>query len=341
MKLYNVAMKKTTEKFNKGEIVIYQPKTGGPRFEVALEKETVWLTQAQIALLFGTQRPAITKHLMNIFKSGELRSKSVSSILEHTAADGKVYQTQFYNLDVIISIGYRVNSKQATKFRIWATKVLKDHILKGYTLNQKRLQEKGLAEFEQAVAMIKNALETKKLKGTEAKGLLEVITKYAQSWLLLQKYDEDQLALPVKQAKPKYQLDYNQAIEAISDLRGNLLVKKQAADLFGRERGDTLVGIIGNLYQSFGGKDLYPSIEAKAAHLLYFIIKDHPFADGNKRIGSFLFIVFLSKNNYLLDKKGERKFNDNALVALALLIAESEPKQKEVLIRLVMNFLTS
>jgi prophage maintenance system killer protein len=202
------------------------------------------------------------------------------------------------------------------------------------------LQEKGLAEFEQAVAMIKNALETKKLKGAEAKGLLEVITKYAHSWLLLQKYDEEQLVLPVKQGKPKYQLDYNQALEAISNLKINLLTKKQATDLFGKERGETLVGIIGNLYQSFDGKALYPSIEAKAAHLLYFIIKDHPFADGNKRIGSFLFIVFLSRNNYLLDKKSERKFNDNALVALALLIAESDPKQKEVLIRLVMNFLT-
>ncbi|OGY42363.1 MAG: hypothetical protein A2Y82_04345 [Candidatus Buchananbacteria bacterium RBG_13_36_9] len=334
-------MKKTTEKFNKGEIIIYQPKTGGPRFEVVLEKETVWLNQAQIAKLFDIDRTVITKHIKNIFEEKELNSKSVSAKSAHTAADGKIYKTQFYNLDLIISVGYRVSSGRATKFRIWATKILKDHIFKGYTLNQKRLQEKGLAEFEQAVALVKNALETKKLKGAEAKGLLEVITKYAQSWLLLQKYDEEQLVLPVKQAKPKYQLDYNQSVEAIFSLKANLLAKKQAADLFGRERGETLAGIIGNLYQSFGGKALYPSIEAKAAHLLYFIIKDHPFADGNKRIGSFLFIVFLSKNNYLLDKKGERKFNDNALVALALLIAESDPKQKEVLIRLIMNFLTS
>jgi prophage maintenance system killer protein len=332
-------MKNIKEQFNKGEIIIYQPKSGGPRFEVALEKETVWLTQAQIAKLFDIDRTVITKHISNIFKEKELNSKAVSAKIAHTAADGKIYKTQFYNLDLIISVGYRVSSSRATKFRIWATKILKDHILKGYTLNQKRLQEKGLAEFEQAVALVKSALETKKLKGAEAKGLLEVITKYAQSWLLLQKYDEEQLILPVKQAKPKYQLDYNQAIEAISNLKINLLTKKQATDLFGKERGETLAGIIGNIYQSFGGKALYPSIEAKAAHLLYFIIKDHPFADGNKRIGSFLFIVFLSRNNYLLDKKGERKFNDNALVALALLIAESDPKQKEVLIRLVMNFL--
>jgi prophage maintenance system killer protein len=331
-------MIKSTEKFNKGEIIIYQPKTGGPRFEVALEKENIWVDQAKIAKLFNVDRSVITKHINNVFESGELDQKSNVQKMHIPLSDKPV---KFYNLDVIISVGYRVNSKLATKFRVWATKTLKDHILKGFTLNQKRLQEKGLAEFEQAVAMIKSALETKKLKGSEAKGLLEVITKYAHSWLLLQKYDEEKLALPVKQSKPKYQLDYNQAITAVSDLKDNLLAKKQATDLFGRERGETLAGIIDNLYQTFGGKSLYPSIESQAAHLLYFIIKDHPFADGNKRIGSFLFIVFLSKNNYLLAKNGESKFNDNALVALALLIAESDPKHKEVLIKLVMNFLTN
>ncbi|OGY42522.1 MAG: hypothetical protein A2Y82_04120 [Candidatus Buchananbacteria bacterium RBG_13_36_9] len=333
-------MKQNKKQFNKGEIIIYQPKTGGPRFEVKLEKETVWLDAHQVALIFGVNRPAVVKHINNIYKTGELDKKSTCSILEQVAADGKIRKMNLYNLDMIISVGYRVNSKRATQFRIWATKVLKDYVLKGYTINQKRLQEKGLAEFEQAVAMIKNALETKKLKGAEAKGLLEVITKYAQAWLLLQKYDEEKLSLPIKQAKPKYKLEYNEAISAISNLKNNLLAKKQASDLFGQERGETLAGIIGNIYQTFGSKELYASIEAKAAHLFYFIIKDHPFSDGNKRIGSFLFIVFLSKNNYLLDKKGERKFNDNALVALALLIAESDPKQKEVLIRLIMNFLS-
>ena len=332
--------KKEKEKFNKGEIIIYQPKTGGPRFEVELKEETVWLTQAQMARLFGKTIPTINEHIKNIFSEGELAQNSVIRKFRITASDGKMYETNFYNLDVIISVGYRVKSKQGTEFRIWATKVLKDHIIKGYTLNQKRLKETNLMDLEQAVALVKNALETKKLKGTEAKGLLEVITKYAQSWLLLQKYDEEKLSLPIKQAKPKYKLEYNEALSAISDLKNNLLAKKQASGLFGQERGETLAGIIGNIYQTFGNKELYASIEAKAAHLFYFIIKDHPFSDGNKRIGSFLFIVFLSKNNYLLDKKGERKFNDNALVALALLIAESDPKQKEVLIKLIMNFLS-
>jgi death-on-curing family protein len=333
-------MAKEKEKFNKGEIIIYQPKTGGPRFEVELKEETVWLAQKQMAFLFAKDVRTINEHIKNIFKEGELSEKSVIRKFRITAEDGKEYVTNLYNLDVIISVGYRVKSKQGTEFRIWATKVLKDHIIKGYTLNQKRLKETNLMDLEQAVALVKNALETKKLKGTEAKGLLEVITKYAQAWLLLQKYDEEKLSLPIKQAKPKYKLEYNEAISAISDLKNNLLAKKQASDLFGQERGETLAGIIGNIYQTFSGKELYASIEAKAAHLFYFIIKDHPFSDGNKRIGSFLFIVFLSKNNYLLDKKGERKFNDNALVALALLIAESDPKQKEVLIKLIMNFLS-
>lgn len=333
-------MSKNTEKFNKGEIIIYQPKTGGPRFEVELNKETVWLSLDQMTFLFGRDKSVISRHIKNVFQEKELSRNSVVANFATTAADGKVYRVDYYNLDVIISVGYRVKSNNGVRFRIWAAKVLKDHLIKGYTLNQKRLKETNLMDLEQAVALVKNALETKKLKGAEAKGLLEVITKYAQSWLLLQKYDEETLALPSKQAKPKYQLDYTQAIAAISDLKSDLLAKKQASDLFGKERGEALAGIIGNLYQSFGGKILYPSIEAKAAHLLYFIIKDHPFSDGNKRIGSFLFIVFLSKNNYLVDKKGELKINDNALVALALLIAESDPKQKEVLIKLVMNFLS-
>ena len=333
-------MAKEKEKFNKGEIIIYQPKTGGPRFEVALEKETVWLNLDQMAVLFGRDNSVISRHIKNIFQEKELFRNSVVANFATTAADGKVYMVDYYNLDVIISVGYRVKSHNGVRFRIWATRVLKEHLIKGYTLNQKRLKETNLMDLEQAVALVKNALETKKLKGAEAKGLLEVITKYAQAWLLLQKYDEEKLSLPIKQAKPKYKLEYNEAISAISDLKNNLLAKKQASDLFGQERGETLAGIIGNIYQTFSNKELYASIEAKAAHLFYFIIKDHPFSDGNKRIGSFLFIVFLSKNNYLLDKKGERKFNDNALVALALLIAESDPKQKEVLIKLIMNFLS-
>lgn len=323
---------------NRGEIIIYKTKGKRISLNVRLEKETVWLAQKQMAGLFGTKRPAITKHLRNIFKDKELNEKSVCSILEHAAADGKKYRTKFYNLDAIISVGYRVNSQRATQFRVWATKVLKDHIIKGFTINQKRLKETNLKEFEQAIGLIKKTIGAKKLSSKEAKGLLKVITDYANSWILLQKYDKRQLDIK-KTAKTKYRFDYNETLQMIIELKNNLIKKKQASDLFGAERKDELKGILGNISQAFGGKELYPGIEEKAAHLLYFIIKDHVFADGNKRIGSFLFIVFLARNNYLFNKRGEKKFNDNALVALALLIAESNPKDKDIIIKLIMNFL--
>jgi len=327
---------------NNMQVVIYKNKAGEVAAEAVIRDESVWLTQAQIAEVFNIQRPAITKHLNNIFKSQELVKNSVCSKMEHTAVDGKKYQTMYYNLDVIISVGYRVNSKKATEFRVWATSVLRGHILNGYTLNQKRLLEikgKQLSEFEQAVALVKRTIENRQLSAGESEGVLKVITDYANSWVLLQKYDQGKLSLPTKGSKTKFVLDYDEANKIIGQLKNSLLNKKEATDLFGHERGKALASIMGNIYQSFGGKDFYPSVEEKAAHLLYFIIKDHPFSDGNKRTASFLFIVFLARNKYLLKKNGEKKINDNTLVALALLIAESDPKQKDVLIKLVVNFL--
>jgi len=328
--------------FPKGEVVIYKTKDGQAKLEVNLREETVWLTQKQIAELFGTQRPAVTKHLKNIFKSSELYENSVSSILEHTAADGKKYKTAFYNLDAIISVGYRVNSQRATQFRIWATKVLRDHLLKGFTLNEKRLKEQKtikLQELENAITLLQNAIANRELKKVEAEGLLKVITDYTNSWLLLQKYDEGKLAIQKKTPKYKRKLDYSWTKEAIAELKHNLMKKKQATEIFGQERGYGLEAIIGNLNQSFGGKKLYPTLEEKAAHLLYFTIKDHPFVDGNKRSASFLFIEFLARNNFLFRKSGERKINDNTLVALALLVAESDPKEKDAMIALITNLL--
>ena len=327
---------------NSREVVIYRNKSGDISTEAFVKDESVWLTQEQIAKLFGTKRPAVTKHLNNIFNSQELAKNSVCSILEHTAVDGKIYKTMFYNLDAIISVGYRVNSKKATEFRVWATSVLRGHILDGYTLNQKRLLEikgKQLTEFEEAVSLVKKTIENRQLSVVESEGVLKVITDYANSWVLLQKYDQGKLALPLKGGKAKFVLAYDEVKNLVAELKNNLLTKKDATELFGRERGEMLAAIMGNIYQSFGGKEFYPSIEEKAAHLLYFIIKDHPFSDGNKRTASFLFIVFLARNKYLLKKNGEKKINDNTLVALALLIAESDPKQKDVLIKLVVNFL--
>ncbi len=329
---------KTTEP-NKGEIVIYKTKDGKTSLDVKLEKETVWLSQKQMSELFNKDVRTINEHTKNVFKEGELEENSVIRNFRITASDGKLYDTNFYNLDMVISVGYRVNSKQGTQFRIWATQVLKDYIIKGYTLNPKRLPEINFKELEQALVLIKGTLNNKELTGDEATGLLKVITDYANSWILLQQYDNNKLEEPKKKHKPKYIINYEKALEAISKLKSDLKSKKEASDLFGNQRDKSFEGIIANLYQTFGGDELYPSIEDKAAHLLYFIIKDHPFTDGNKRIGAFLFILFLSNNGYLFKANGERKINDNALVALALLIAESNPKQKDVMIKLIMNFI--
>lgn len=327
-----------TNELNKGEIIIYKSKGGKTSLEVKLEKDTVWLTQQQITQLFNRDRTVITKHINNVFKEKELDEKSNVQKMHIPNSDKPV---AFYSLDIVISVGYRVKSKEGTQFRIWANQVLKDYLIKGYAINHKRLPEADLKELENALELIKNAVDRKSLTNEESTGLLKVITDYANSWILLQKYDSNKLEDPKKKHKPKYELTYEKAIEAISKLKSDLKSKKEASDLFGNERDGSFEGIIGNLYQTFGGEDLYPSIEDKASHLLYFIIKDHPFTDGNKRIGAFLFILFLSNNGYLFKANGERKINDNALVALALLIAESNPKQKDTMIKLVMNFLNS
>lgn len=323
---------------NKGEIIIYQTKQG-PKLEVKMKKQTVWLAQAQIGLLFDTERSVITKHLRNIFKSSELRENSVCAIFAHTAADGKKYKTQFYNLDAIISVGYRVNSKRATQFRIWATKTLKDHLVQGYTINEKRLLDakEKFAELQNAISFLREKTKHELLAGQEQE-ILNLLAYYASSLAILEKYDKNKLALP-KRGKTKYKLTYELALEVIKNIKVTLIKKKQASDIFGRQSAHKLESVLANLWQTFGGSELYKSLEEKAANLLYLIIKDHPFIDGNKRIASFLFVYFLDKNNFLYRENGEKKINDNALVALALLIAISDPKDKEVMIKIIVNLL--
>ncbi|MEK7121977.1 MAG: RhuM family protein [Patescibacteria group bacterium] len=325
-------------KIKKNTIVIYKtPK--GPELEVRLEKETIWLTQAQIARLFGTQRPAITKHLNNIFKTGELKENSVCSILEHTAADKKIYETKFYNLDAIISIGYRVNSKQATQFRIWGTNTLKNYLVNGYTVNEKRLlsAQGKFKELQSVISFLQEKSKHKLLTGQERE-IFDLLANYSKTLTLLEQYDKEKLVV-LKNKKSKFVLEYKEANKIITALKNNLINKKEAGGLFGQEYKGRLQGIIGGIYQTFGGKELYSSLEEKAAHLLYFIIKDHPFADGNKRTASFLFVYFLDKNNFLYRNTGEKKINDNALTALTLLIAISDPKDKETMIKIITNLL--
>ena len=261
------------------------------------------------------------------------------SILEHTASDGKAYRTQFYNLDAIISVGYRVNSKKATEFRIWATKTLKEHLVKGYTINEKRLLEtqSRFKELQAAVDFLRHKSGHELLAGQEQE-ILNLLADYSKTLTLLLQYDNEKVPLQ-KNGKGKFVLGYEKVKKVIATVKGELIVKREASDLFGAENSDKLKGIIGNLYQTFDKKELYPSIEEKAAHLLYFIIKDHPLVDGNKRMASFLFVYFLDQNNYLYRENGERKINDNALTALSLLIAISDPKEKERLIKIVTNLL--
>ena len=327
------------DNFQKGEILIYKTPQNEVELKVKLEKETIWLNQSQIALLFDTKRPAITKHLNNIFKTGELKKNSVSSILEHTAADGKIYKTQFYSLDAIISVGYRVNSQRATQFRIWASKVLKQYLIKGYVINEKRLLEakNKFKELQGAVLFLQKQSKKELLKGQEAE-ILNLLADYSKTFSLLEQYDKRRLA-DKKGAKTKFILRYEDSLNIVAELKRELIVKKEASDLFGQERGKSFEGIIKGLYQTFGKKELYPTIEDKASHLLYLTIKDHPFSDGNKRTAAFLFVYFLDKTNYLFKKSGERKINDNALVALALLIAESNPKDKDVMIKIIKNLI--
>lgn len=318
-----------------GKIVLYQSEDGQASLAVHLREETVWLTQAQIQELFGRERSVITKHINNVFKKGELDKNQVCAKFAHTASDGKTYQVAHYNLDVIISVGYRVKSQRGTQFRIWATSVLKDHLVKGYTLNQKRLAEKGLGEARQMLALLSNTLEGHNLVSDEGRSVLQIVNQYTRTWQLLWRYDEDTLALPAMKQETGVAIQLEAARKAIATLRQELLAKGEATDIFGNEQGDGLAGILGAIWQTFEGQDLYSSVKEKAAHLLYFMIKDHPFTDGNKRIGSFLFLYFLQINGLLY----EQSFDNKALVALTLLTAASDPKQKDLLIRLIINLL--
>lgn len=328
---------KITEIPSKGEIVIYRTKDKKIQLKVKLEQETAWLTQKQIARLFGTQRPAITKHLHNIFKAGELKENSVCSILEHTASDSKKYRTKFYNLDIIISVGYRVNSACATQFRIWATNVLKRHLVDGYTLNEKRLKEQTLKlqALRRAVKLIGSMKDRKQLEYKEAMGLLEVISDYNYALGLLDDYDYKRLKVSHTSKEEKFILSQEAALMVVEKLKE----KFGGSDLFGVTRDKSFESSISSIYQTFGARGLYPSVEEKAANLLYFIVKNHSFVDGNKRIAASIFLWFLEKNGTLHKKDGSKRIADNALVALTLMIAESKPSERDIIITLVVNLI--
>jgi len=319
------------------EIVIYP--AGGGRFEVRLdtERETVWLRQEQMAALFGRDRTVVNRHLGNAFREGELDRQQVCAKFAQTAEDGKTYQVSHYNLDAIISVGYRVKSLEGTRFRQWATGVLREHLTRGFTLNRHRF-EANARELEAALALVRKLAAHPEISADGGRGLAEIVSRYTQTFLLLQRYDEGLLAEPKTQAGGRLPTT-EEARQALHSLRQRLIARGEASELFARERGDGLDALMGNLDQTVFGEPAYPSVEAKAAHLLYFVIKNHPFADGNKRSGAYLFVDFLHRNRRLLNASGEPVINDTGLAALALLIAESQPAQKDTLIRLVMNML--
>ncbi len=322
------------------DLVIFQE--AGQPVEVRLDagQDTVWLTQRQMGTLFDTTPENVLMHLKNIYQDGELVDLATTKDFLGVQTEGKRQvqrKLKNYNLDAIISVGYRVSSKRAVLFRQWATRLLREHLTQGYTLNRQRF-EANARELEAALRLVKKAAQSPELLSDTGRGLVDIVTRYAQTFLLLQRYDEGLLTEP-RTASGGALPPLAEARAALAKLKADLMARSEATALFAQERGEAFEALLGNLDQTVFGEPAYPSVEAKAAHLLYFVIKNHPFSDGNKRSGAFLFVDFLNRNGRLLDAAGNPVINDIGLAALALLVAESDPTQKETMICLIMNML--
>ena len=324
------------------QIIIYQSENKHKSIEVKLTGDTIWLNQYQLADLFETDRSSIVKHISNIYKSGELQEKSTCAKFAQVQNEGerKIKRNiSHYNLDLIISVGYRINSKRGTQFRIWANNVLKEYLVKGYSLNEQKLKEQTdqFNSLKQTVQLLDNVLKNKELTSDEATGLLRVVTDYSYALDILDKYDHQQLTLEGTSDRNLFVATYEEAMSSIKNLKD----KFGGSSLFGNEKDDSFKGSIGVIYQSFGGVEFYPTIEEKAANLLYFVVKNHSFSDGNKRIAAYLFVWFLEKNKILYRIDGSKRLADNALVALTLMIAESKPDEKDMIVKVVVNLINS
>jgi len=313
---------------------MYQAKDGETAIDVRLQNDTIWLTQAQMVLLFDRDQSVISRHIKNVFKEKELDEKSNMQNM-HIANSDKPINT--FSLDVIISVGYRIKSQRGTQFRIWANKILKEYLIKGYSLNESRLREQNeqLNTLKDTVKLLNNVASSKVLSGDEAAGLLKVVTDYAYALDVLDKYDHQQLTIEGTTAKELFAINYDEAKHAIFDLKD----KFGGSSLFGNEKDQSFKGSIAAIYQTFGGIDLYPSVEEKAANLLYFVVKNHSFSDGNKRIAAYLFVWFLDRNSILYRPDGSKRIADNALVALTLMIAESKSEEKEMMVKVIVNLI--
>lgn len=317
------------------DIVIYQADDGLTSLQVRLDQETVWLSLSQMVELFGRDKSVISRHIHNVFREGELAQDSVVANFATTAADGKTYQVDHYNLDVIISVGYRVKSQQGTRFRQWATRTLRAHIVNGYTLNEQRLTEESakLRDMRQAVDLLARTLSNQQLVTDIGKDVLKVIDDYAYALTLLDRYDHGTLAIEATSGQAAGLFSYDDAIAIVAAMKTGF------NGLFGIEKDQGFKSALGTIYQTFNGEELYPSAEEKAANLLYLIVKNHAFSDGNKRIAAAVFITFLARAGILYRPDGGKRLADNALVALTLLIAESRPEEKAVLVKVVVNLI--
>lgn len=328
-------------KMDENKIVIYQTEDGQTQIDVRLENETVWLTQAQMAELFQKDRTVISRHINNVFKEGELEKEEVCANFAHTTRHGAIegkQQTQeivLYNLDVIISVGYRVHSKRGTAFRIWARKIIKDYLVKGYAVNE-RIRKEQIGELRQLVQVVGRAINNQELPNTtESQDLLNVVVDYTYALDTLDNYDYERLTIDKTTKQEPFHATYENAMEAINGLRE----KFGGSALFGNEKDDSFKSSIGQIYQTFGGEELYPSVEEKAAMLLYLVTKNHSFSDGNKRIAATLFLWFLNNNGILYRADGSKRLADNTLVALTLMIAESKTEEKDVMVKVVVNLI--
>ncbi|MBQ4533182.1 MAG: virulence protein RhuM/Fic/DOC family protein [Alistipes sp.] len=322
---------------DKGEIIIYKTSDGQTELDVRLEGDTVWLSQAQLAQLLQVRPQNITMHIRNVYKEGELeRSATCKNFLQIQNEGGRLItrNIKFYNLDVIISVGYRVKSLRGTQFRIWANRVLKEYLIKGYAINRNAKQEQ-LDELKRTISVMSNVLAAKSVTKDEAVGLLKVISDYAYGLDTLDRYDYQQLEIADTTPEEKFRATYDNAMQALQ------MLKEQfgASELFAREKDSSFRSTMGAIYQTFGGKDLYPSVEEKAANLLYLTVKNHSFSDGNKRIAAFLFLWFMEKNGILYREDGSRLIDNNTLVALTLMIAESRTEEKDVMTKVVVNLI--
>ena len=321
-------------------IIIYKQKDNTPAIDVRLDEDTVWLNQKLMSDLFDKDTDTIGLHIRNIIKESELDEKATTEYFSVVQKEGnrKVNRNiKFYNLDMIISVGYRVKSKTATQFRIWATNVLKNHLVKGYTINEKRLklQAEKYRELQNSVKLLENVLSLDEITREQARGIIEVVTDYAYALDILDQYDYKKLSVKKITKKEHFKLEYDECIRHIQSL------KKQfgGSNIFGVEKDDSFKSSISVIYQSAGGKDAYPSVEEKAAHLLYFVVKNHSFVDGNKRIAATLFIYFLNQNKILYRKDGSKRLPDTTLIALTLLIAQSKPEEKDTIVKVIVNLI--